>query len=104
MLYIVANTQYELTQKILSEISVCETRIIDRLNYFKYKSKFLKKICTMLFMLNFNLPYRFIFSNAFIAKIQNITADDSILFWDIYLFDLIYLMTLFRLLYTIFHL
>ena len=89
MLYIVANTQYELTQKILSEINVYETRIIDGLNYFRYKSKFLKKICTMLFMLNFSLPYRFIFSNTFIAKIQNINADDSILFWDICLFDLI---------------
>lgn len=89
MLYIVADTQYELTQRILSEISICEFKIIDVRNYFKYKSKLLKKICTLLFLLNFNLSYRLHFSAAFIKKIKDINADDSILFWDIYSLDLI---------------
>lgn len=89
MLYIVADTQYELTQRILSEISICEVKIIDAQNYFKYKSKLLKKICTLLFLLNFNLSYRLYFSTAFIKKIKDINADDSILFWDICFFDLI---------------
>lgn len=89
MLYIIANTQYELTQRILSEISICEVKIIDGLNYFKYKSKLLKKTCTLLFLLNFNLSCRLYFSTDFIKKIKDIHADDSILFWDICYFDLI---------------
>ena len=81
MLYIIANGEYELTKRLLSELDSDRIRVIWTEEFQQYKNKFFSHLTKLLFL--FNLPFKYNFSKDLRNQLSQITDNDTVLAWDI---------------------
>jgi len=81
MLYVIANGEYELTKRVLSELDSDKIRVIWTEEFQQYKNKFFSNLTKILFI--FNLPFKYNFSRNLRNQFSQITDNDTVLAWDI---------------------